>query len=235
MIQKEFLYKNGILLLRRLFIITFIVEIVIFIGVSCLSIQNNALLTNFKSEQHYIASMSFTAMIFEIFSHNLLVASLEFIPFIGQILFLLSSASTALILALEGTSMHISGVFVFLNLAIYPHTWLELPSYAVATSTSLYLIYLIVKRGRILSDNINKVFYMYLFVVLELAIAAIFESVEMLMLENYASMNGALWCLALWIPAAPVIYLLIKLYRIIDKDEYYAVKNVSMNPEKIRD
>ncbi|MEM3265093.1 MAG: stage II sporulation protein M [Thermoplasmata archaeon] len=224
MIQKGFLYKNGTLLLRRLFIITFIVEISIFIAVSSLNIQNDALLAIFKSEQQSITSMSLIAMIFEIFPHNLLVATLEFIPFIGQILFVLSSAATALILALEGSSMHISGLFVLFSIAIFPHTWLELPSYAVATSTSIYLIYLIIKRGKILSDNINKVFYMYLFVVLELAIAAIFESSEILLLRNYPSMDGTILSIALWIPAAPVIYLLVKLYRKIDINEYSAAK-----------
>ncbi|MEM4058074.1 MAG: stage II sporulation protein M [Thermoplasmata archaeon] len=224
MIQKGFLYKNGTLLLRRLFIITFIVEIGIFIAVSSLNIQNDALLAIFKSEQQSITSMSLIAMIFEIFPHNLLVATLEFIPFIGQILFVLSSAATALILALEGSSMHISGLFVLFSIAIFPHTWLELPSYAVATSTSIYLIYLIIKRGKILSDNINKVFYMYLFVVLELAIAAIFESSEILLLRNYPSMDGTILSIALWIPAAPVIYLLVKLYRKIDINEYSAAK-----------
>jgi hypothetical protein len=120
--------------------------------------------------------------------------------------------------------MHISGFFVFLSLAMLPHTWLELPAYAVATSTSEYLIYLIVKRGRILSDNIKKVFYMYLFVVFELVIAAIFESIEILLLRSYSSLDGTLFSIALWTPAIPVIYLLVKLYRKIDENEYYVKK-----------
>lgn len=224
MIQKRFLYINGNLLLRRLFIITFIIEIGIFIGVSSIYIQDNYLLSIFKSEQQSITSMSLIAMIFEIFPHNLLVATLEFIPFIGQLFFVLSSAATALILSVEGSSMHISGFFVFLSLAMLPHTWLELPAYAVATSTSEYLIYLIVKRGRILSDNIKKVFYMYLFVVFELVIAAIFESIEILLLRSYSSLDGTLFSIALWTPGIPVIYLLVKLYRKIDENEYYVKK-----------
>ncbi|MGC8497157.1 MAG: stage II sporulation protein M [Thermoplasmata archaeon] len=229
MIQEGFFYKNGNLLLRRLFIVTFIVEIGIFIAVSSLNVQNNGLLSVFKSEQQSITSMSLIAMIFQIFPHNLLVATIEFIPLIGQLLFVISSASTALILALEGSSMHVSGLVVFFSLAIVPHTWLELPSYAVATSTSIYLIYLIVERGRILSDNIKKVFYMYLFVVFELAIAAIFESIEIVILKAYPSIYGTIFSIALWIPAIPVIYLLIKLYRRIDENEYY----VSTSRQKV--
>lgn len=229
MIQKGFFFKNGTLLLRHLFIITFIIEICIFIAISSLNIQNEALLSIFKSEQQSIESLSLIAMIFEIFPHNLVVATIEFVPIIGQIFFVLSSAETALILALEGSSMHISGFFVFLSLAIVPDTWLELPSYAVATSTSEYLIYLLIKRGKILSNNIKKVFYMYLFVILELAIAAVFESIEIVLLRSYPSITGTLFSIALWIPAIPVIYLLVRIYRKIDENEYYKEKNDQEN------
>lgn len=209
-------------MLRRLFILIFILEMAIFIAVSLLNVHDQSLLNAFKSEQQSITSQGIFAMILSIFPHNLLVATIEFIPVVGQIFFIISSVDTALIIAIEGTSVHTSGFFVFLSLAILPHTWLELPSYAVATSTSLYLMYLLKKRGKILKTNIRKVLYMYLFVVLELSIAGTFESTEIYFSRIYPSPDNIIYPLLLWIGAAPVLYGLYRLYRKIDLDEYGA-------------
>ncbi len=224
-----FFIRNGVLQLRRLFLVVFLVEIGIFIAISSLSIHNQVLLSAFKNEQQSIVTLSLPDMILEIFPHNLLVATIEFIPVIGQLFFLLSSIETSIIISIEGTSLHTSGLVVFFSLAILPHTWLELPSYAVATSTSIYLIYLLAKRGQILHSNIMKVAYMYLFVVLELAIAGTFESTEIYMSRIYASPYNIEYPLMLWIAAVPVIYFLIRLYRRIDRDEY--VKKIKNKPE----
>ena len=224
-----FFIRNGVLQLRRLFLVIFLVEIGIFIAISSLSIHNQELLSAFKNEQQSIVTLSLPDMILEIFPHNLLVATIEFIPIIGQFFFLLSSVETSIIISIEGAGLHTSGLVVFFSLAILPHTWLELPSYAVATSTSIYLIYLLAKRGQILHSNIMKVVYMYLFVVLELAIAGTFESTEIYMSRIYASPYNIEYPLMLWIAAVPVIYLLIRLYRIIDRDEY--VKKIKNKPE----
>lgn len=215
-----FFIRNGVLQLRRLFLVTFLLELGIFIVISSLSIKNEELLSLFKSEQQSIVTQSLPDMILEIFPHNLLVATIEFIPIIGQFFFLLSSVETSIIISIEGTSIHTSGLVVFFSLAILPHTWLELPSYAVATSTSVYLIYLLARRGAVLHSNIRKVLYMYLFVVLELAIAGTFESTEIYLSRIYPSPYDVVYPLMLWIAAAPVIYLLIRLYRRIDRDEY---------------
>ncbi len=224
-----FFIRNGVLQLRRLFLVIFLLEIGIFVVISSLSIHNQELLSAFKNEQQSIVTLSLPDMILEIFPHNLLVATIEFIPIIGQFFFLLSSIETSIIISIEGAGLHTSGLVVFFSLAILPHTWLELPSYAVATSTSIYLIYLLVKRGSVLHSNIMKVVYMYLFVVLELAIAGTFESTEIYMSRIYASPYNVVYPMMLWIAAAPVIYLLIRLYRFIDRDEY--VKKIKKKQE----
>lgn len=215
-----FFVRNGILQLRRLFLVIFLLEIGIFVVISSLSIHNQELLNVFKNEQQSIVTRSLPDMILEIFPHNLLVATIEFIPIIGQLFFLLSSVETSIIISIEGTGLHTSGLLVFFSLAILPHTWLELPAYAVATSTSIYLFYLLIKRGSVLHSNIMKVVYMYMFVVLELAIAGTFESSEIYMSRTYSSPYDVVYPLMLWIAAVPVIYLLIRLYRRIDRDEY---------------
>ncbi len=217
---RGFFVRNGTLQLRRLFLVIFLLEIGIFVAISSLSIHDDELLSLFRNQQQSIVTLSLPDMILEIFPHNLLVATIEFIPVIGQFFFLLSSVETSIIISIEGTSLHTSGLLVFFSLAILPHTWLELPSYAVATSTSIYLIYLLFKRGQVLHSNIMKVVYMYMFVVLELVIAGTFESTEIYMSRIYSSPYNIVYPLMLWIAAAPVIYLLIRLYRRIDRNEY---------------
>ncbi|MEM0127848.1 MAG: hypothetical protein QXO03_02010, partial [Thermoplasmatales archaeon] len=93
------------------------------------------------------------------------------------------------------------------------HTWLELPSYAIAVSASIYLIYLLSKRELLRSKGF-KVLYMYLFVIIELVIAATFESAEIVL------QSRGLIVLLTWIAAVPVIYLLILLFRKMNRDEY---------------
>ncbi len=216
----NFLFNDGVLMLRRLFTLIFVLELGIFIAVSLLNIHDQELLNAFKSEQQSITSQGLFSMIISIFPHNLMVATIEFIPVIGQIFFIISSVDTALIIAIEGSSLHTSGFFVFLSLAILPHTWLELPSYAVATSTSIYLLYLLKRRGSVLRSNITKVLFMYLFVVLELAVAGVFESTEIYFSRIYPAPDNVLYPLLLWIGAVPALYGLYRLYRKIDKNEY---------------
>ncbi|MHB1708565.1 MAG: stage II sporulation protein M [Thermoplasmataceae archaeon] len=218
--RNSFFFRNGVLMLRRLFLSAFLVEMLIYVVVSALPLSNPALLSLIKSEQNSVDSLSFIPMFFSIFPHNLLIATLEVIPLIGQFLFIYSSVETSVVIAVEGTSIHTSGIFVFITLALLPHTWLELPSYAIAAGSSIYLIYLIARRRTLLRAKIRKVLYMYLFVVLELLVAGMFESAEIVMEQTLPAPNDILYPLLLWIPAVPVLYLLIRLFRRINRDEY---------------
>ncbi|MEM1814283.1 MAG: stage II sporulation protein M, partial [Thermoplasmatales archaeon] len=125
----------------------------------------------------------------------------------------LSTVVTSLTVASEAFYYHTNGFLIFLSLAVLPHTWLELPSYAIAVSASIYLIYLLSKRELLRSKGF-KVLYMYLFVIIELVIAATFESVEIVL------QTRGLVVLLTWIAAAPIIYLLILLFRKMNGDEY---------------
>ncbi|EQD44703.1 hypothetical protein B1B_13414, partial [mine drainage metagenome] len=65
-------------------------------------------------------------MFLSIFLHNLLVATIEFVPVLGLLFFMISAVETSVVIALEGSAYHVSGLVVFASLSLYPHTWLEL-------------------------------------------------------------------------------------------------------------
>jgi uncharacterized membrane protein SpoIIM required for sporulation len=214
----SFLFRNGSLRFGRIFLILFILQMAIYVAISSLSLHNASLYNTFKSEQNSIDSKSFLPMFLSIFPHNLLIASIEFIPVIGVFFYFFSIVETAVIIALEGTGLHTSGMLVFFTLAILPHTWLELPSYSIATGASLYLIYTLVKRGDQFRSRMKKIGLIYLFVVLELMIAGLFESTEIIMEITYPAPYDLLYPMMMWIPAVPVIILLIFLFRRITGD-----------------
>ena len=216
--QKE--TGDRVMRLRRIFLALFLMEIGIYLIVSSLNLNNPTLLTSFTKSQQAITSQDQFAMFLSIFLHNLLVATIEFIPILGLLFFVISSVETSIVISLEGSAYHVSGLAIFASLSLYPHTWLELPAYAIASASGIYLLYLIIKRGDVLRGNIRKILYMYLFVVLELGIAGAFESTEIVMLGSYPSPDNVLYPLALWIPGIPALWMLIILFRRINRNEY---------------
>jgi uncharacterized membrane protein SpoIIM required for sporulation len=200
--------------LRRVFLISFLVELIGFAVISSLPIHDAALYSSFQSTDSSIVSQPFFPMWLSIFPHNLLIASIEFIPVIGILMFGFSIASTATVIAVEGTSTHISGLAIFATLMVLPHSWLELPAYAVAVSSSIYLLYYLVKGT--LRGNYMKIVYMYIFVVIELAFAGLIETSEIILEES----PHPFYAFYMWIPAIPIIIFLIWLYRHMDSNEY---------------
>ncbi|MEM0127503.1 MAG: stage II sporulation protein M [Thermoplasmatales archaeon] len=212
--KNTFFFHKGILMLRRLFLVTFIVEMALFAVLSSINFHSQILEQSITTERSSIVSGNIFSMILAIFPHNLLIATIEFVPIVGPLLFSVSTAVTSLTVATEAFYSHINGFFIFLSLAALPHTWLELPSYAIAVSASIYLIYLLSRR-ELLRPKWYKVPYMYLFVIIELAVAATFESAEIILESR------GLVVLLTWIAAVPVIYFLILLFRKINEDEYW--------------
>ncbi len=200
--------------LKRVFLISFIIELVGFAIISSLPIHDPALYASFKSEDNSIISQSFLPMWLSIFPHNLLIASIEFIPIIGIFMFIFSIGSTASVIAVEGTAEHENGFEIFAILMLLPHSWLELPAYAVAVSTGTYIFYYLIKGT--LRDNYKKILYMYLFIVVELAFAGAIETSEILLEQSAHPLN----VFYMWFPAIFIIIFLIWLYRRIDSGEY---------------
>ncbi|MEM0139894.1 MAG: stage II sporulation protein M [Ferroplasma sp.] len=199
--------------LKRMFILLFIFEIAAFAIISSLPISDPALYASFKSEDTAIISQSFFPMWLSIFPHNLLIATLEFIPVFGILMFLFSIGTTAMVVAVEGTATHVNGFAIFAILMMLPHSWLELPSYAVAASTSIYILYSLLK-GKI-AENIMTIIYMYIFVVVELAFAGAIETSEILLEESAHPLDA----FYMWIPAIPIMVFLIYFYRKIEPSD----------------
>jgi len=218
--KNGFFFRNGILKFRSVYWVIFIAELLLYIIISSLPINNPGLYSTFKSEQSGIISLSYIPMIFSIFPHNLTIASVEFVPVIGPFLYIDSSIVTSLIIAVEGTALGYSGFFVLVTLMIFPHFWLEIPSYAIATAASVYLIYLVYKRGDVLRNGIRKVLYLYMFVALELFIAGSVESAEIIFETSYPHPYDLYYPLMMWIPGSVAIFLLVLLFRRINSDEY---------------
>ena len=224
--EDSFFFKNGDLRLERLFYVMFGIEILIYLIVSSLPAVNPALLFELQQEQNCIDSQSFIPIFLSIFLNNLRIATLEFIPVLGTFFYIESIVVTSYIIALLGTQAHFSGIIVFLILSLFPHTWLEIPSYAVAASTSIYLLYYLVKRRSELRQKAKKIFYMYLFVVLELAIAGAVESAEIVFEENYSSPANIEYPFLMWLPSVPAILILIILYKRINHSDYSKTNDI---------
>lgn len=214
--KNSFWFRDGNFHLGRLFLILFAIEMAIFVYISSLNISNQALLDQFKNQQQSILSRPYLGILVAIFPNNMRIATLEFIPVYGILMFLESSYWTAVVIATEGGAST-PGIVVFISLALMPHTWLELPAYAIATLSSIYLLYLLIKRKETLRRNIIKIGYLYLFVVVELAIAAVFETTEIYFLTKFSPYQATLYTFLLWIPGICVIVLLILWFRCIRK------------------
>lgn len=151
--------KAKIPRVRRIFLFTFIAELLFFAIVSALPIKDPAAYSLFKSQDNAITSQSYLPLWLSIFPHNLMIGSIEFIPVIGLIMFIFSMGETAFIVAVEGTATHVSGFTIFATLMLFPHSWLELPSYAVAVSTGIYMIYV---YSRYKNTGIAHLFFAYI-------------------------------------------------------------------------
>jgi uncharacterized membrane protein SpoIIM required for sporulation len=215
-----FFRKNGVIKLRSIFIVFFIFEMVLSAIISAIPYSNPGLVAQLQSEQGTAASLGLVGTIFYIFPHNLLIATIEMIPLFGQFFFVLSMVETSLILSASAASANVSGLISFLILLILPDSLIELPSYAISSANSVYLLYILIRHTTLLRAKIRKVLYMYLFTVLELFIAGTFESVILEMEKTLPSPSSILYSLLLWIAAVPAIYVLIRLFRRINSDEY---------------
>jgi hypothetical protein len=132
-----------------------------------------------------------------LFSNNFHIAAIQFIPLFGWYTFGSVMYNTALAIEVIGINSHISGPLVMLSLLFEPHTWLELPAYALATTQSLYLIRGVSSRRRFKFELVRTAF-VFALVAVELLIAAIFESSEI----SLASTSALLALAIPWIAFA---------------------------------
>jgi uncharacterized membrane protein SpoIIM required for sporulation len=103
-----------------------------------ISPQDATQLTNRLNQT--LPSHQFSASNVEIiFSHNLYICLLEFVPVIGPVWGFLSFFATGIGISAIASVKGYPLLLVLLNLAILPHTWLEFASYSIAITESIWL------------------------------------------------------------------------------------------------
>jgi uncharacterized membrane protein SpoIIM required for sporulation len=117
-----------------------------------------------------------------IFTNNFRIALIEMVPLVGVVFFAFSIYATARVTqAIAGIDNVPALLLVVLLLLIFPHSYIELPAYAVATAEGLYLTYAIMKSfgvgGRMRKELVQLGINVVL-VTAMLAVAAVFETVE---------------------------------------------------------
>lgn len=118
-----------------------------------------------------------------IFSNNFRLGALQFIPFFGWLNYVSSMYGTAVSIEVIGIVQGTPGPLVMLSLLFEPHTWLELPAYAIATTQSFFFVSTIA-RPRWFKFEVARTFFVFGIVAVELFIAALFESAEISFLSN---------------------------------------------------
>jgi len=147
----------------------------------------------------------------EIFSNNYKIALEEMIPGFGALLFAISLYATARVTKAIAIDDKVPALSLVLLLFILPHSWIELPAYAVATAEGLYLLAAIVRTARFVGPTRDwgrlrieawQLALNLIIVTVMLAVAAVFESVE-IALGDYA--------LITWIPFAGLVAVVVSL------------------------
>ncbi|WP_278464971.1 stage II sporulation protein M [Saccharolobus islandicus] len=194
--------------LTKIILIVFVFEVVLFLIASSIPQNNPLLVSAFNSTENQVLNQSYFGKVLMIFGNNVRVAFLDFIPAVGMIILAVSIYSTGAVLSAFSSSLNVPGILSALGLMTLPHSWLELPSYAVAASSGLYIVI----RPREWVRGLLTL----IIVPIELFLAALVESSEFYVSNPYI----------LWLYSIPAFVFLYFLYEFLQKraDKYIKVK-----------
>ncbi|WP_338598794.1 stage II sporulation protein M [Sulfolobus tengchongensis] len=185
--------------LTKIILIVFVVEVVLFLIASAIPQNNPSLVSEFNNTESQVLNESYLGKVFQIFTHNLGVAMLDFIPAAGLAVLAISIYSTGMVLSAFSASVNVPGILAALSLMTLPHSWLELPSYAVAASSGLYII---IKPREWIRGLLTLII-----VPIELFLAALVESGEFYVSNPYL----------FWLYSLPAFVFLYFLYEFLQK------------------
>lgn len=189
--------------LKSLAIKLFAIEVILLIALSVFPLPSSyskALVSSFNAVAAPIYVQSYPSMVLSISSHNLEIATMEMIPVIGPIEFVVTSSVTSVTAESVAESQGYLGIEDILSLFLVPDTWLELPAYAIAAAESIMLLMSLFNKT--FKDEIIRFFYVWVFILIELLAAASIES-GVLKLEKTPAF------LLLWIPTIIIVYIFI--------------------------
>ena len=133
--------KRGV----KPFVALFLIEIALFLVISALPfLPGEQSLYTSQGNQigNEFQGVGLFGQFVGIFANNFRIALIEMVPIIGPILFAISIYETARVSEALALTQGLPPVLVVIVLLLlFPHSWLELPAYAVATMEGLYLFY----------------------------------------------------------------------------------------------
>ena len=124
-----------------------------------------------------VATLGFGGKALFIFLNNFQLGALDIVPGLGWFIFGYSMYNTALAVEVLGIVSHLPGPLLAFTLLLQPHSWLELPSYAIAATQSFYLSSTIARRNMFRFEAVRTAI-VFIVVAAELIVAALFESLE---------------------------------------------------------
>jgi len=195
----------------KVFLILFILQLALFYIFVSLPISNDeasSLASSYSSLNETIQTQSslFSKAMY-IYTHNLFVAFGEILPFFGVIFFGYSTYVTsrtleALAIVQPALVGNLSPQLIVTALLLFPHSWLELPAYALALTESLYLIDAVFRHR--LRGEYHRAIVVAILVAVQLFVAATVEATEL----QYPAL-----ALYLWIPSLAYLYLFYRLVK----------------------
>jgi uncharacterized membrane protein SpoIIM required for sporulation len=201
-----------------LFVLLFLIEVGVYLLVASLPFfpGEKASFVNLSNQiGSEFKNASLATQFFGIFTNNFRIGLIEMIPGLGSAFFAVSLYTTGRIIEVEALTQGVSPVLLVLFLFIFPYSYIELPAYAVATGEGLYLSYAILRwlfstGGRPVNFRAEawQLFVNIMIVAVMLAVAALFESVQLQLIEDNP---GFFW--VTWIPFVGIVWLAIVLNR----------------------
>ena len=190
--------------ISKLILSIFVAEIIIFLISSGMPVYSPSLVQQYNSLEQSITNQSYIGIAISIFANNIRVAILDFIPAIGIIFFAYSIVNTGMLLSAVATAKGLPGFIVALLLLTLPHSFVELPSYAIATASGLYML---IRRNDWIRGLIT-----FVIVPIELFLAALVEASLFFVSNPYI----------MWGVSAPILVGLFFFYEYLQKvaDKY---------------
>jgi uncharacterized membrane protein SpoIIM required for sporulation len=192
--------------------IVFLIEMVLFvaiISVPFFSGEQQAYSDSANQIASKLSGVSPLGQVAEIFGNNMKVALIEFIPGFGAFFFGASIYETARITQAIALTTTFPAQVLVVILFLLPHSWIELPAYAISTTEGLLLLYSaarwFAKRepGRMRMEA-GQFLFSVLLVTVTLIVAAVFEVSEVQL-----GLTG----LAMWAPFGLIVAIALLLKR----------------------
>jgi len=190
-------------LISKLILIYLIIELAVFLVISSIPSHNPSVLQEYNGLENSVQNTTYFGKVLMIFPHNLAIATADFIPIIGILVFGITIADTAYVISVVSTHYGIPGIVAAISLLLLPHSAVELPSYAVAVGAGTYTV--------INWRDWKRSLLTYIVIPVELFFAALIES-SLFYVPNPFIM---------WVAAIPV---LIGIYFLYERIQKYADK-----------